>query len=179
MLVIGFQPDQYRVEEGVDATVDLVAMVISGSLGRDVSISFTTRDGTALGELSPLHTHTHTTPTHSTHTHTHSTHTHTHTAGSDYVTQSSTLTFTPAVNSRSVTVGIIDSPSVESEENFEGFLSVDTPIDRLTIVPAVATVTIGDADSKPHINNYIYSIHDVCHNYCIIITEHFSVVRQC
>ncbi len=162
MLVIGFQPDQYSVVEGVDNTVDLVAMVISGSLGTDVSISFTTRDVSAVGKLVLIciasshiihthpHTHTHTLHTHTTH-HTPHTHTHTHhthTAGSDYTTISQTLTFTPTTDSRSGTVGILDDDSVELEENFEGFLFVDTPIDRLTITPTVATVTIGDTDSK-------------------------------
>ena len=91
--------------------------------------------------------HTHTTHTHP-HTHTTHTHTHTHTAGSDYTTTSQTLTFTPTTDSRSGTVGILDDDSVELEENFEGFLFVDTPIDRLTITPTVATVTIGDTDSE-------------------------------
>ena len=48
-LVIGFQPVVYNVVEGVDNNANLVAMVISGNLGRDVSISFNTRDGSAIG----------------------------------------------------------------------------------------------------------------------------------
>ncbi len=174
VLVIGFQPDQYSAVEGVDTTVDLIAMVISGSLGTDVSISFTTRDVSAVGKLVLIciasshiihththtptphihthtptpHTHTHTTYTPTPHTHTHTHTTPTHTAGSDYTTTSQTLTFTPTTDSRSGTVGILEDDSVELEENFEGFLFVDTPIDRLTITPTVATVTIGDTDSE-------------------------------
>ena len=46
MVVIGFDPDTYTVDEGA-GTVRLTVKVLSGSLGRDITLNYRTVDGTA------------------------------------------------------------------------------------------------------------------------------------
>ena len=47
MVVIGFDPDMYTVDEGA-GTIELTVKVLSGSLGRDVTLTYETMDGTAV-----------------------------------------------------------------------------------------------------------------------------------
>ncbi len=48
MVVIGFLPDLYSVNEG-DGVVIFTVAVISGTLGFDVTLDFSTTSGSALG----------------------------------------------------------------------------------------------------------------------------------
>ena len=48
VVVIGFQPDQYTVDEGADS-VNFTVVVIDGELDFDVVVEFFTKDGSAQG----------------------------------------------------------------------------------------------------------------------------------
>ena len=47
VVVIGFDPDTYTVDEG-SGTIELTVKVLSGDLGRDVTVSYETIDGSAI-----------------------------------------------------------------------------------------------------------------------------------
>ena len=49
--VIGFVPPSYSVVEGVDRFASLTVQLISGQLGRDVTVNFITRRGSAIGSF--------------------------------------------------------------------------------------------------------------------------------
>ena len=46
-VTIGFEMTLYRVTEGVDANVELCAVLTSGTLEREAVVMFSTSDGTA------------------------------------------------------------------------------------------------------------------------------------
>ena len=46
-VIIGFERTVYNVTEGVDASVELCAMLITGTLEREAVVMFLTSDGTA------------------------------------------------------------------------------------------------------------------------------------
>ena len=47
-VVIGLENPEYSVDEG-DGPVEVCARILSGSLGRDVNVVFSTQPGTAIG----------------------------------------------------------------------------------------------------------------------------------
>ena len=46
-MTIGFEQPQYSVTEGSDASVEVCAVVLDGTLEREVIVTFFTTDGTA------------------------------------------------------------------------------------------------------------------------------------
>ena len=49
-ITIGFSREQYSVTEGVDGTVEICAELLSGQLGTEITVPFSTVEGTALGK---------------------------------------------------------------------------------------------------------------------------------
>ena len=48
-VTIGFEETEYTVREGVDPTVQICAVLISGTLERGTIVTFSTSDGSAMG----------------------------------------------------------------------------------------------------------------------------------
>ena len=49
-MTIGFEQTLYIVTEGVDASVEMCAIVMSGSLGREAIVTFLTTPGSATSQ---------------------------------------------------------------------------------------------------------------------------------
>ena len=73
-------------------------------------------------------------------------------APSDYTATSVDLTFTPGVNSLTVSVPIIDNGILEGTEQFFGDLSTSDP--DVDLQPQRTTIRIADDDGK-----FLFSIH--------------------
>ena len=128
-LTIGFRTTSVITLEG--AAPRLCAAVLSGTIGRDVSIDFATQDQTAQGKQ---HTESHIIPCMAYDV--------LCTAGSDYFTTNRQLEFDPANTEWCVDVQTVEDTVFENPEQFRALLTGE--VARLTISPDIATVTIED-----------------------------------
>ena len=108
---IGFDPDTYTVDEGA-GTIALTVKVLRGALGRAVTLSYETRDGTG-----------------------------TATAGEDYTSKATTLTLSAGETETTVMVDIIDDSLLEEAEMFTVVLSGAPAGVTLTPDTAEVTIT--------------------------------------
>ena len=108
---IGFDPDTYTVDEGA-GTIELTVKVLRGALGRTVTLSYETRDGTG-----------------------------TATAGEDYTSKATTLTLSAGETETTVMVDIIDDSLLEEDEMFTVVLSGAPAGVTLTPDTAEVTIT--------------------------------------
>lgn len=132
-LTIGFTPESVAVTVIEGDVARLCARVLSGSIGRDVPITFSTEDGTADGKLPrPSHSPIINSPI-------------TSPAPSDYTATSRVLTFSDSTEI-CVDVPTTEDNIFEPDQNFVGRLTDNVP--RVTVSPATSTVTIQDDDGK-------------------------------
>ena len=119
-MTIGFDPDQYSVNED-DGSVSLTVRVLAGELARAVSVNFFTVDGSA-----------------------------TSTPPADFVSIAEAspiiLQFSPGDLQGEATVNIIDDTIAEDPEQFIGLLSSTDP--AVILAPMNASVEILDNDRK-------------------------------
>ncbi len=115
--MVGFRPDLYTVVEA-EGTVTLSVFIFSGTLERQAVVFFSTTDGSA-----------------------------TSVAPADFVSRSNVrLTFSPSVNSTTVTVDLINDGIVENREEFYGNLSATDS--AITLSPDAAIVSIAPASTQ-------------------------------
>ncbi len=69
--------------------------------------------------------------------------------GSDFVQNSSTVTFNPGDTLKTVSIGIIDDAAYELQENFSAVLS---NVNQATIADSIGICTINDTDPRPTIS---------------------------
>ena len=116
--MLGFDPITYTVNEGLSVTIFVRLM---STIAREVTVSFSTMDGTAVS-----------------------------TANGDYTRREQTITFEPAgiSNIAFVSVQTATDSVPELAETFTALLSNAEPAGRVTITQDTATVQITDTSGS-------------------------------
>lgn len=159
---IGFNQTSFEFEES--ARLAILTLVVSGILGRAITLEVLTSDGTATGKSAcrklKLYQSTHPYPFHCFYAPL-------AVAGEDYTALSVDITISAGETVYQVDVPLIDDEAVEGEENFSVFLS--TTDTALLISTEIAAVTVKDDDRKavcypqctPTVAAYVVCIHGV------------------
>ena len=127
-VVVGFASDVVTVAE--DGRNAVLTVVLNGSLERNVTVKLITNSDTALGKMHKGLLYL----------------IYLLAAPSDYTATSVDLTFTPGVNSLTVSVPIIDNGILEGTEQFFGDLSTSDP--DVDLRPQRTTIKITDDDGN-------------------------------
>ena len=145
MVTIGFNRAAYSVSEDA-GSVSVTVSVQTGALGRDVVVTLSTINGTALCEsettlpqwivsVASLSMYSMCSLSHSV-------------AGMDYEAITTTLTFNGSISTQMVAIPILDDQIVENSKSFGVTLTtIDTAV---TLRSQTTRVTIRDNDSKLH-----------------------------
>ena len=159
---IGFNQTSFEFEES--ARLAILTLVVSGILGRAITLEVLTSDGTATGKSAcrklKLYQSTHPYSFHCFYAPL-------SVAGEDYTALSVDITISAGETVYQVEVPLIDDEAVEGEENFSVFLS--TTDTALLISTETATVAVKDDDRKavcypqctPTAAAYVVCIHGV------------------
>ena len=134
-LSIGFIGAPYSGAEAGEVVSFQVGVTNGVTLGREVTVDFSTNDLTGLGEERAA------------------------IAGSDYTAiAAQSITFGPSLSTTSVDVVIEEDLIFELTESFGGSLSFSGSLERFTLGPDTAQATITDEDGM---YNYVYN-YSVC-----------------
>ena len=145
VVTIGFNRAAYSVSEDA-GSVSVTVSVQTGALGRDVVVTLSTINGTALCEsettlpqwivsVASLSMYSMCSLSHSV-------------AGMDYEAITTTLTFNGSISTQMVAIPILDDQIVENSKSFGVTLTtIDTAV---TLRSQTTRVTIRDNDSKLH-----------------------------
>ena len=134
MVTIGFDPATYSVPEGAGSVS--VTVVAQGSLARDVVVTLSTMDGTAVGGC--MHTSDSSIPLYAP--------LFLSAAPGDYTPITMQLTFSDAMPSQTVPITITGDDMLEGPETFN--VTLTSSDNAVTVDPMSATVHIVDDDGK-------------------------------